>query len=169
MERQTGTPEGAPAPAARQPAAPPLDDVDRRMVAELARDGRMAVRTLAERLHISRANAYSRLGRLVRDRVIRGFSVRLDPAQVGLTTAVYVTMQIEQNAWREVRERLIRLPAIQHFALTGGAFDIIALARVPDQAHLRSLVLDEIQSIPGVRNTQTQLVFEEVPDEMLLP
>ncbi|BCB90717.1 Lrp/AsnC family transcriptional regulator [Phytohabitans suffuscus] len=165
MDRQIGTAAGSTAPAARQP----LDDVDRRMVAELVKDGRMAVRTLAERLHISRANAYSRLGRLVRDRVIRGFSVRLDPAQVGLTTAVYVTMQIEQNAWRDVRERLTRLPAIQHFALTGGAFDIIALARVPDQAHLRALILDEIQSIPGVRNTQTQLVFEEVPDEMLLP
>ncbi|MFD0745449.1 Lrp/AsnC family transcriptional regulator [Phytohabitans flavus] len=154
---------------ARQPAAAPLDDVDRRMIAELVQDGRMAVRTLAERLHISRANAYSRLGRLVRDRVIRGFSVRLDPVQIGLTTAVYVTMQIEQDAWRDVRERLTRLPAIQHFALTGGAFDIIALARVPDQAHLRTLILDEIQSIPGVRNTQTQLVFEEVPDEVLLP
>lgn len=167
MERQKGTAATAPGPPARQPA--PLDDLDRRLVAELVKDGRMAVRTLAERLHISRANAYSRLGRLVRDRVIRGFSVRLDPAQMGLTTAVYVTMQIEQNAWREVRERLLRLPAIQHFALTGGAFDIIALARVPDQGHLRALILDEIQSIPGVRNTQTQLVFEEVPDEMLLP
>jgi len=169
MERQMDTPPGSPEPPARQVADTPLDDVDRRMIAELVKDGRMAVRTLAERLHISRANAYSRLGRLVRDRVIRGFSVRLDPAQMGFTTAVYVTMQIEQNAWRDVRERLTRLPAIQHFALTGGAFDIIALARVPDQAHLRALILDEIQSIPGVRNTQTQLVFEEVPDEMLLP
>lgn len=168
MDRQLGTPPDPQAPAARQ-SATALDDLDHRMLAELVRDGRLAVRTLAERLHISRANAYSRLGRLVRDRVIRGFSVRLDPAQVGLATAVYITMQIEQNAWREVRERLTRLPAIQHFALTGGAFDIIALARVPNQAHLRALILDEIQSIPGVRNTQTQLVFEEVPDEVLLP
>lgn len=153
------------APRSPRQIAPGLDDVDRRIVAELTRDGRLSVSALAERLHISRANAYSRLDRLVRDGVIRGFSARLDPAQIGLGTSAYVTLTIEQNSWREVRDRLAQLPAIRHFALTGGDFDVIALVRVPDQAALRDLVLDRLQSIPGVRSTHTLLIFEESPDD----
>jgi DNA-binding Lrp family transcriptional regulator len=149
--------------------APALDQIDQRIVAELSRDSRLSVRALAERLHISRANAYSRLERLTRDKVIRGFTARLDPVRIGLTTSAYVTLQIEQNSWREVRDRLRRLPAIHHFALTGGEYDVIALVRVPDQVSLRNLVMDDLHSIPGVRNTHTLLIFDESPDEVVQP
>lgn len=164
---QMADPVGLPKRAPRQLASD-LDDVDQRIVTELSRDGRMSIRALAERLHISRANAYSRLERLTHDKVIRGFSARLDPAQIGLTTSAYLTLKIEQNSWREVRDRLRRLPAIRHFALTGGDFDVIALVRVPDQVSLRNLVLDDLHSIPGVRSTHTLLVFDESPDDVLL-
>jgi DNA-binding Lrp family transcriptional regulator len=145
-----------------------LDPVDQQIVTELSRDGRLAIRALAERLHISRANAYNRLERLTRDNVVRGFAARLDPAQIGLTTSAYLILRIEQNSWREVRDRLRRLSAIRHFALTGGDFDVIALARVPDQISLRNLVLDDLHSIPGVRSTRTLLIFDESPDDVVL-
>lgn len=158
-------------PSERDPRhiAPALDEIDQRIVAELARDGRLSVRGLAERLHISRANAYSRLERLTRDGVIHGFTARLDPARIGLTTSAYLTLQIEQNSWREVRDRLRRLPAIHHFALTGGEYDVIALVRVPDQVSLRNLVMDDLHSIPGVRTTRTLLIFDESPAEVVQP
>jgi DNA-binding Lrp family transcriptional regulator len=38
---------------------------------------------------------------------------------------------------------------------------LLLLVRVRDNADLRRLILDEIQSIPGVRSTHTLLVFEE--------
>jgi DNA-binding Lrp family transcriptional regulator len=141
--------------------APGLDEVDQRIVAELTRDGRLSVRTLADRLHISRANAYSRLDRLVTTGVIRGFTISLDPELAGLRTSAYLTLQIEQNSWREVRDQLQALPAVHHFALVGGDFDVILLARVADPAGLRELVMDQLRSIPGVRTTHTLLVFEE--------
>ncbi|MDL4772443.1 MULTISPECIES: Lrp/AsnC family transcriptional regulator [Thermomonosporaceae] len=145
-----------------------LDEVDRRIVAELSRDGRLSVRALAERLHISRANAYSRLERLTRDQVVRGFSARLDPVGIGLALSAYVTLTIEQNSWKRVRDRLREIPAIRHYSLTGGDFDVIALVRVPDQAGLRDLVFDDLHSIPGVRNTRTMIIFEESSDDMVL-
>ena len=55
----------------------PLDDTDRTLLAELSVDGRASMRGLAQRLHISRANAYARVERLLRDQVIRGFAARI--------------------------------------------------------------------------------------------
>jgi DNA-binding Lrp family transcriptional regulator len=138
-----------------------LDDVDRRIVAELTEDGRMSMRTLAERLHISRANAYARLERLRSTKVIRGFRADVDPVAAGLGTSAYVTVNLNQAEWRDVADQLRALPGVVHIALVGGEFDVIMLVRAPDNAALGRLVLDEIQGMPGVVNTRTLLVFEE--------
>ena len=138
-----------------------LDDTDRRILDELTTDGRMSMRTLAERLHISRANAYARVDRLQRSGVIRGFTADIDPAAAGLGTSAYVTVNLRQHDWREVRAQLLGLAGVAHIGLLGGEFDVILLVRARDNADLRRLVLDEIQSMPGVLNTRTHLVFEE--------
>jgi DNA-binding Lrp family transcriptional regulator len=141
--------------------ADPLDPTDRRIVDELVQDGRMSMRTLAERLHISRANAYARVERLRATGVIRGFRAEVDPARSGLGTSAYVTLNLQQADWRDVRSRLVDLPGVTHIALVGGEFDVILLVRARDNADLRRLVLDEIQGMPGVLSTRTLLVFEE--------
>jgi DNA-binding Lrp family transcriptional regulator len=141
--------------------AQPLDDIDRRILDELIADGRMSMRTLAERLHISRANAYARVERLRAANVIRGFKADVDPVAAGLGTSAYVTVNLRQTEWRVVREKLRALPGVVHVALVGGEFDAILLVRTTDNAELGRLVLNVIQDMPGVVNTRTLLVFEE--------
>ncbi|MFI0446998.1 Lrp/AsnC family transcriptional regulator [Actinomadura sp. 6N118] len=138
-----------------------LDEVDRAIIAELLRDGRISVRALAERVHISRANAYARLTRLMDDGVITGFTAELAPQKAGLGTTAYVSVTIEQNTWRAVTARLRDIPYIEHFAMVGGDYDVLVLVRAPDNAALRHVVLERIQDIPGVRGTRTWLVFDE--------
>src|SRR5262245_34751127 len=79
-----------------------LDEVDRRILEALVADGRASIRTLAERVHISRTNAYARVERLVRDGVISGFHARVAPERAGLGTSAYISIGIQQNTWREV-------------------------------------------------------------------
>lgn len=142
-------------------SAADLDHTDRAIIAELVRDGRTAIRALAEKVHISRANAYGRIARLQAQGAILGFTARLDPVKVGLGTTAYVSLTIDQNSWRTVSERLRTIPCIESFALVGGDYDVLALVRTADNADLRRVVLERIQDIPGVRSTRTWLVFEE--------
>jgi DNA-binding Lrp family transcriptional regulator len=140
----------------------PLDGPDRLILKELIRDARTSIRSLAERVHISRANAYSRVDRLVADGVITGFSAHIAHERAGLGTSAYVSLSIEQNSWREVSARLGRLPYVEHVSMLGADFDVLVLVRAPDNAALRDLVLDRIQAIPGVQTTRTWLVFDEL-------
>ncbi|MGP4115098.1 Lrp/AsnC family transcriptional regulator [Streptomyces sp. 4N509B] len=144
-------------------SAVPLDTTDRALIAGLLRDGRISIRALADRVHISRANAYTRIGRLMSEGVIRGFAPRLHPQRAGLGTSAYVMITIEQNTWRTVSRELSQIPYVEHFSLVGGDFDILALARTPDNDTLRQVVLEHIQEVPGVRSTRTWLVFDEAP------
>lgn len=139
-----------------------LDETDRSLVRELVADGRASVRGLAQRLHISRANAYARLERLLADGVIRGFAARVDPEKAGLRTSAYVTMTIEQNAWREVSAALREIDYVEHVTLVGAEVDVVALVRTPDNADLRRVVLERIQAVPGIKSTRTWLIFAEV-------
>jgi DNA-binding Lrp family transcriptional regulator len=142
-------------------SAPPLDDIDRAILRELTADGRLSVRTLAERVRVSRTNAYARLERLSADGVIAGFTARVDPSRAGLGTSAYVLLNIDQNAWRAVSDQLRDVPFVQHIALVGGDVDIMILVRTPDNATLRDVVLARVHAVPGVRSTRTWLVFEE--------
>jgi len=74
--------------------ATPLDDTDRRILDELAVDGRMSMRTLADRLHVSRANAYARVDRLQKSGVIRGFRADVDPVDIHMVISAYCVFRI---------------------------------------------------------------------------
>lgn len=141
--------------------ARPLDDVDRRILDELVADARLSIRTLADRVHVSRTNAYARVERLVADGVITGFHAQVAPERAGLGTSAYVSIAIRQDTWRDVSARMREVPFVVHAALVAGDHDVLALVRAPDNAALRHLVLDQVQSIPGVLSTRTWLVFEE--------
>ncbi|TDB82361.1 Lrp/AsnC family transcriptional regulator [Micromonospora sp. KC721] len=138
-----------------------LDEVDRRILDELVRDGRISIRTLAERVHVSRTNAYARVERLLRDGVITGFGARVAPEPAGLGTSAYISLTIEQNSWRELSAELAQVRYIEHVALLSGEHDVLALVRAPDNATLRDVVLNRVQSIAGVLSTRTWLVFDE--------
>ena len=138
-----------------------LDDIDRAILAELTADGRLAVRALAERLHISRTNAYARLERLMSEGVITGFGARIDPRLAGLGTSAYILITVEQTSWRTMSAELRKIPYVEHVSLVGGDFDILLLVRTPDNASLRDVVLERLQALDGVRSTRTWLIFEE--------
>jgi DNA-binding Lrp family transcriptional regulator len=140
-----------------------LDETDRAIIAALVEDGRISIRALADRIHVSRANAYARINRLVSEGAITGFTAKLDARLVGLGTTAYVMVTIDQNTWRTVSKRLAEIPYVEHFSLVGGDFDVLVLTRAPDNDGLRQVVLEKIQEIPGIRSTRTWLVFDESP------
>lgn len=144
------------------PLAAGVDATDLRILALLAEDGRMPVATLAERAGVSRANAYARLDRLRAEGVISGFSVRIDPARVGLSITALILVSLRQLAWRELRERIGSWPEVEYCAYISGEYDAILQVRVRDVETLRDVVLERLQSLPDVRGTQTLFVLDEV-------
>jgi DNA-binding Lrp family transcriptional regulator len=139
-----------------------LDDVDRAIVAALRDDGRMSMRALAERVHISRAGAYTRVQRLQDSGVITGYTARVDPQRYGYGLSAYVHLKIAQSAWQQLRTRLMSFAEVEHAALVSGDADIVLLVRARDTAALRELVLNSLQNMPEVLSTQTVLIFDDL-------
>jgi DNA-binding Lrp family transcriptional regulator len=138
-----------------------LDETDRLIVAALRADGRLSMRALAERLHLSRANVYTRVERLQHDGVITGYTAQVDPARYGYGLSAYVYLDIAQRSWKVVRQQLLSMPEVDHVALISGEHDILVRVRTHDAASLRDVVLTRLQEMPQIRATQTVVIFEE--------
>jgi DNA-binding Lrp family transcriptional regulator len=139
-----------------------LDDIDRRMIDELRRDGRMSAPAVAEAVGVGRATSYSRLDRLVDTGVITGFSARVDPTAVGLTVSALVLVNVRQGSWRDLREQLSALPGVEWLGVATGRFDFVVLVRADSLAHLRDVALRELQQIDGVRSAETVVLLDEI-------
>ncbi len=140
----------------------PLDDTDRLIVEALRADGRLSMRALASRVHLSRANVYARVARLQRDGVITGYAALVDPVRYGYGLSAYVYLDIAQRSWKAVRRQLLNMPEVDHVALISGEHDILVRVRAHDAASLRDVVLTKLQEMPEIRATQTVLIFEEL-------
>lgn len=143
----------------------PLDETDRAIVDALLADGRLSMRALAERLHVSRAGVYARVERLQRSGVITGYSATVDHRKYGRTLSAYVHLKVAQQSWKSLRPRVLAISDVEHAALVSGEYDIVLLVRTQDVGTLRELVLTRLQEMPEVLATQTVLIFDEmVPD-----
>ncbi|MGD0605285.1 MAG: Lrp/AsnC family transcriptional regulator [Streptosporangiaceae bacterium] len=139
-----------------------LDQTDHRLLEELRQDGRLSMRALAERAHISRAGCYARVERLRREGVITGFTTVIDPRRLGPSLSAHIYLRIRQHSWKDIRHELARISEIEHGQLVTGENDIVLFVRTRDAESLRALVLDRLQTMDGVLSTHTVLVFDEL-------
>lgn len=149
-----------------------LDRTDRRILSILQEDGRIAAVELAERIGLSPTSTGERLKRLLREGYITGFGARLDPHRLGLGLMVFVEVLLDKttpDVFDLFAQAVRRAPEVLECHMVAGGFDYLVKTRVADMAAYRSFLGDVLLSMPGVKETRTYAVMEEVKTDGLLP
>ncbi|MFC2952415.1 Lrp/AsnC family transcriptional regulator [Marinicaulis aureus] len=148
-----------------------IDHLDCALLNELQADGRVSVVELAERINLSKTPCQKRLRRLERDGVIRGYQADIDPAKINLGHLVFVQVKLESTR-RDCLERFNaaakKVPQILSCHMLSGGYDYLLKVRTKDMAAYRTLLGDVIADLPGVAQTSTFPVMEEVKDSSAL-
>ncbi|MHB8438037.1 MAG: Lrp/AsnC family transcriptional regulator [Acidimicrobiales bacterium] len=129
-----------------------LDDVDRRIIAELQQDGRKPYTQIAPAVGLSEAAVRQRVQRLVDSGVVQIVAVT-DPRVLGFTRQAMVGLKVEGDT-RKVVEALAAMPEVEYVVITGGSLDVLAEVVVEDDERLIELLNDKIRVLPGVRETE---------------
>jgi len=137
-----------------------LDRTDRAIIAELAADSRLSIRTIAERVHISRTAAHHRLQRLIADGVLTGFGAQVDRKAIGLELVAIVIVKVEQVSWSEVAAALAELPYVESVLAVSGDIDFVLTVSAPDHEHLSEVIMRQIHGMPGVVSTRSYVVLD---------
>ena len=149
-----------------------LDDTDRRLLRVLQDDGRISNADLALRCNLSASACSDRVRRLRDDGVITGFSAILNPALVGRGVLIFVEVVLDRTT-PEVFESFAlaarKAPDVLECHMVAGGFDYLIKARVADMAEYRKFLGEVLVQIPGVRETRTYAVLEEVKSGTSLP
>lgn len=143
-----------------------LDEVDLRILAELATDARTSQRALGRAIGMSPPAVADRIARLEQCGVIRGYRALLDWAAIGRSLTVTVGVVTERSAdQRQLAKQLLDIPEVEHVEILTGPIDLRLRLRVRDQHHLREVFFEQLLSIADVRHTDTSLVMSMVePD-----
>lgn len=148
-----------------------LSELDRRILRELQKDGRIAVVELAERLGIPATTAGEKLKRLQREKIITGFRAEIDPAALGLDLLVFVEVLLDKTT-PEVMDQFAtairRVPDVLECHMVAGGFDFLIKTRARDMADYRRF-LGDIWNMAGVKETRTYTVMEEIQSANRLP
>jgi Lrp/AsnC family leucine-responsive transcriptional regulator len=150
----------------------PPDKIDRRILDILQRDGRITDLDLSDRIGLSPTATSDRLRRLLKEGYVCGFAARLDPHKLGLGLLVFVEVLLDKttpDVFTKFAEAVNRAPEVLECHMVAGGFDYLVKTRVKDMSAYRSFLGEVLLSLPGVRETRTYAVMEEVKNDGPLP
>ncbi|EKE44027.1 PutR [Oceaniovalibus guishaninsula JLT2003] len=149
-----------------------LDRFDRAMLKILAGDGRISVTDLARRVGLSKSPVQTRLRRLERAGVVRGYRAMVDPVRLGLQHVAFVEVRLtdtREAALTAFNAAVARVPEIEECHMIAGAFDYLLKVRTTDMTAYRAILGSAISALPHVSHTSTYVAMQAVKETGVAP
>lgn len=137
-----------------------VDDVDRRILAELSEDGRAPFQTIARTLGVSEAQVRQRVNRMVDCGTARILAIT-NPAGLGFTTTAWLAIAAAPGtSLVDLAARVAEVPSITYVAVTAGRFDLFAEAVCVDSDDLLGLFEEQLRPLPGVARIEAWVYLD---------
>ena len=148
-----------------------IDKIDRKILQFLQVDGRMSNLKLAESVGLSATAVHARTQRLQSEGFIFGYEAKLNPAKLGRGMAVFVEVLLDRTTsgvFDAFKAAVQVHDEIMECHLVAGGFDYLLKLRVRDMPAYRDFAGRVLWQLPGVRETRTYAVMEEVKERTRL-
>ncbi|HRN77136.1 winged helix-turn-helix transcriptional regulator [Ottowia sp.] len=149
-----------------------LDRIDRKILHELQRDGRISMTELAERVSLSTSPCTERVRRMERAGVIQGYHARVNPEALGRGLLVFVELTLSSKSadvFEKMRRELQHEPRVLECHLISGPFDYLVKARLSAMREYRDLLGQILSKVPVPAQSNSYVVMEEIKETLLLP
>ena len=152
--------------------SPDLDRIDLKILNALQQDGRSSNLKLAEVVSLSPTAVLARVQRLTREGFILGYEARLNPLKLGAGLMVFVEVLLDRttpHVFEAFRAAVQVRSEIMECHRVAGGFDYLLKTRMADMNAYREFAGSVLWQLPGVRETRTYAVMEEVKNATHLP
>ncbi|MFC5522027.1 Lrp/AsnC family transcriptional regulator [Polaromonas jejuensis] len=149
-----------------------MDAYDRNILKWLQGDGRMSNVELAERIHLSAPQTLRRVRTLEESGVIRRYAALVAPAAVGLEVTAFVSLSLDREQFRNVREverNVIAFPEVIECHIISGDSDYLLKVVAASLKSLSVFLTDRLMQVPGVAGVRSMICMEEVKPQSSLP
>lgn len=153
-------------------SASKLDEIDRKILAELQDDGRMTNVELARRVGISAPPCLRRVRTLEEAGFIRGYHADVNPRELGFEVQVFAMVGLHSQAEADLsafEKRCRDWPLVRECHMLNGEIDFILKCVAPDLSGFQSFLTEDLTSAPNVASVKTSLVIRCAKDKPGVP
>ena len=138
-----------------------LDEIDRKIIRVLEKDARTSLRKISELVDVSLGTVSNRVKKMENNGVIMGYSVILNPDEIGWELNVVIGLRIQKGRLIEIQEKIAKDSRVHGVYDVTGDFDSMVIARAKNRKDLDDLSKN-VLSIDGVERSITHLVLNTV-------
>ena len=148
-----------------------LDRIDLSILNQLQADGRISNVDLANTINLSPSPCLERVKRLEKEGYIEGYRAQLNAEKMNLGMSAFIQVTLDRttgDVFDEFKTALVQLAEVAECHMVAGGFDYLVKIRISDMVSYRK-VLGQLVDLPGVAQTHTYVVIEEVKADTGLP
>jgi len=149
-----------------------LDRIDRGILNELQRDGRLSIVELASRVNLTHTPCSERVRRLEKSGLIKRYTAVIDPTQLGYGHLSVVQVSLDSTsggALDDFNRAVHHIKEVESCLMVAGSFDYVLVVRTRDIAHFREVLGEQISKLPGIRQSNSFAVMEVVKESAGFP
>ena len=145
-----------------------IDDTDIFILERLKLNAKESAKDIGSLCNLPTTTIYNRIKKLEDMGIIKGYSATIDYSKLGKSLIAYSFLHYDIGVWEtgtnkeDLRSKLLALPSIESINYMIGQYDILLKFRLTDIQELNDILLNHLRHIPGIGQTETFFVLEEV-------
>ncbi len=142
-----------------------FDRTDLRILDILVKDAKKPYTEVARLVHVSQGTVHVRMNKLIDAGVVERTTLKINYARVGYDITAFIGIYLEKSAlYDQVLEKLKAIPEITSIHYTTGNYSMFLRIHCRDTNHLKEVLHDRMQQVPGIERTETMISLEESLD-----
>ena len=138
-----------------------MDEIDKNIIKLLSENSRMTFKDLGKKLGVCDVTVKNRIERLLKEGVIKTFTLIVDPEKVGSKVAVIIDVNVEPHMMDEIVKKLKDVEEFYAINKTIGSHNLVISGIFKDHKHM-STTIDKYLNVPGIRDYNVKISLKNL-------
>ena len=144
-----------------RPKISAIDELDRKIITELQRNGRTSYKDIAKKLDVSDGTIRFRTKRMIRDNILR-ITASINPFALETDVAALVGMKLEKRTHKKTMEKISQLEGVISVCNAMGRYDLLVEIFFGSRKELNKFLIEDLSKIGGINSTETFVYLDAI-------
>ena len=132
-----------------------MDKTDQKILSELSKDSSISIPKLAEKINVNSSVVYSRIKRLVKNKLIERFTIEINNKELGYGVKSVTGINMDAKQRDNIIQELFNVPGVSEVAEVTGRFDILVTMYAKSLSDMYKIISDNIGKIQGIVGSES--------------
>ena len=143
-----------------------MDKTDLKILSELSNDSSISIPKLSKKINVNTSVVYSRIKRLVKNKLIKKFTIDVNDKELGYTVKALTGINMDSKQRDDVIEELFKIPGVREISEVTGRFDILVIMFAKNLPEMHRLISEEIGKIQGIESSESFIEMKRRKKQM---